>query len=78
MFVTFNFQKVKLVYASSSSVYGKESPIPFKLSAYTDRPGNMYAATKKTDELLGKYHFLMNRPSVCSVCLRLWSKVKLS
>ncbi len=46
-------QHVKLVYASSSSVYGKQSPTPFRLSAATDRPGNMYAATKKTDELLG-------------------------
>lgn len=45
-----------MVYASSSSVYGKESSIPFHLSAFTDRPGNMYAATKKTDELIG-YHY---------------------
>ena len=46
------------MYASSSSVYGKESSIPFRLSAFTDRPGNMYAATKKTDELLGEMFIL--------------------
>ena len=46
-------QKIKLVYASSSSVYGKEASVPFRLDARTDHPGNMYAATKKTDELLG-------------------------
>ena len=45
-----------MIYASSSSIYGKESTIPFRLSAYTDRPGNMYAATKKTDELIA-YHY---------------------
>ena len=50
------FQQTKLVYASSSSVYGKEASIPFHLSADTDRPGNMYAASKKTDEMLG-YHY---------------------
>ena len=30
--------------------------MPFKLTARTDRPGNMYAATKETDELLGDYY----------------------
>ena len=49
-------QNVKLIYASSSSVYGKHTPIPFRLSAHTDRPGNMYAATKETDELLAHYY----------------------
>ena len=47
------------MYASSSSVYGKESSIPFRLSAFTDRPGNMYAATKKTDELLGEIFYFV-------------------
>ena len=44
------------MYASSSSVYGKKSAIPFTLSARTDQPGNMYAATKKTDEILAYYY----------------------
>ncbi|KAI0226829.1 UDP-glucuronate 4-epimerase 4 [Lamellibrachia satsuma] len=50
------YPKIKLVYASSSSVYGKHTPVPFQLTARTDRPGNMYAATKETDELLANYY----------------------
>ena len=49
-------QSVKLVYASSSSVYGKTSAVPFRLSEATDRPSNMYAATKKADELLAAFY----------------------
>lgn len=41
-----------LVYASSSSVYGEDTPIPYKESARTDHPVSLYAATKKTNELL--------------------------
>ncbi|MGI6048178.1 MAG: NAD-dependent epimerase/dehydratase family protein [Petrimonas sp.] len=41
-----------LVYASSSSVYGEDTPIPYKESAQTDHPVSLYAATKKTNELL--------------------------
>ncbi|CAH1777556.1 unnamed protein product, partial [Owenia fusiformis] len=51
-----DYTHIKLSYASSSSVYGKKSTIPFTLDARTDLPGNMYAASKKTDELLG-YHY---------------------
>ena len=46
-------QHIHTVYASSSSVYGKEAAVPFRLNERTDHPGNMYAATKRTDELLG-------------------------
>ena len=51
------------MFASSSSVYGKESTIPFRLHDNTDHPGNMYAATKKTDEMLALHyceHFNMS------------------
>ncbi|MPM26424.1 UDP-N-acetylglucosamine 4-epimerase [bioreactor metagenome] len=41
-----------LVYASSSSVYGEDTPIPYKESARTDHPVSLYAATKKANELL--------------------------
>lgn len=41
-----------LVYASSSSVYGDDTPIPYKESAQTDHPVSLYAATKKANELL--------------------------
>lgn len=42
----------KLVYASSSSVYGNCQDVPFKESATTDHPVSLYAATKKSDELM--------------------------
>lgn len=41
-----------LVYASSSSVYGAGTPVPFREDASADRPLSVYAATKRTDELL--------------------------
>ena len=47
---TFPVQHV--LYASSSSVYGDDTPIPYKESAPTDHPVSLYAATKKSNELL--------------------------
>lgn len=41
-----------LVYASSSSVYGKNTNTPFKESDVTDTPVSLYAATKKANELM--------------------------
>ena len=41
-----------LVYASSSSVYGAGTPPPFREDAAADHPLNVYAATKRADELL--------------------------
>ena len=41
-----------LIYASSSSVYGKEKRIPFKEEFQTDKPISVYAATKKCNEIL--------------------------
>ena len=41
-----------LVYASSSSVYGGNSKIPFSEADRVDEPVSLYAATKKSDELL--------------------------
>lgn len=43
---------VKLVYASSSSVYGRNTKIPFSVADQTDKPANLYAATKKANELM--------------------------
>ena len=40
------------VYASSSSVYGSNSSVPFKTSDRTDNPISIYAATKKSNELI--------------------------
>ena len=42
-----------LVYASSSSVYGGNSAVPFSESDPVDSPVSLYAASKKADELMG-------------------------
>jgi len=45
--------KVKhLVYASSSSVYGENKKVPFETSDNVDHPISLYAATKKSNELM--------------------------
>ncbi|MCK0158962.1 NAD-dependent epimerase [Cellulophaga sp. F20128] len=45
--------KVKhLVYASSSSVYGANTKIPFETTDHVDHPLSLYAATKKSNELM--------------------------
>ena len=47
------YHKVEhLVYASSSSVYGGNKKIPFSVEDRVDNPVSLYAATKKTNELL--------------------------
>ncbi len=46
------YPSIKLVYASSSSVYGLNETIPFSVKDRTDKPANLYAATKKANELM--------------------------
>lgn len=41
-----------LVYASSSSVYGGNKKVPFSIEDKVDHPVSLYAATKKSDELM--------------------------
>jgi UDP-glucuronate 4-epimerase len=41
-----------LVFASSSSVYGGNTKLPFAIEDTVDRPQSLYAATKKSDELM--------------------------
>ncbi|MDR3520403.1 MAG: NAD-dependent epimerase/dehydratase family protein [Acidocella sp.] len=41
-----------LIYASSSSVYGTGSALPYSESARADQPSSLYAATKRADELM--------------------------
>lgn len=53
-----------LVYASSSSVYGGNTKVPFSTEDKVDHPMSLYAATKKSDELLAHaYSKLYNIPS---------------
>ena len=42
------------VYASSSSVYGGNDTLPFRVEDRVDHPVSLYAATKKADELMGE------------------------
>ena len=53
-----------LVYASSSSVYGGNKKVPFSVEDMVDHPVSLYAATKKSNELLAhSYSKLYNIPS---------------
>lgn len=54
----------KILFASSSSVYGNNKEI-FKLKDNTDRPTNLYGATKKANELIAySYHNLYKIPFI--------------
>ena len=56
--------KTKLVYASSSSVYGGNKKIPFSVEDRVDNPISLYAATKKSNELMAHtYSHLFNLPA---------------
>ena len=53
-----------LVYASSSSVYGSNKKIPYSTEDKVDNPVSLYAATKKSNELMAHaYSKLYNIPS---------------
>jgi UDP-glucuronate 4-epimerase len=47
-----NYKIKHLVYASSSSVYGLNDKVPFKTTDQVDHPVSLYAATKKSNELM--------------------------
>jgi UDP-glucuronate 4-epimerase len=52
-----------LTYASSSSVYGANTQVPFSVSDPVDRPVSLYAATKKSNELMAySYSHLFGLP----------------
>jgi UDP-glucuronate 4-epimerase len=56
----------KLIFASSSSVYGNNKKVPFSETDNVDRPISPYAATKKSCELLcHTYHHLFNMNIAC-------------
>ena len=53
-----------LVYASSSSVYGANTSMPFSIHDNVDHPLSLYAASKKTNELMAHtYSHLYNLPT---------------
>jgi UDP-glucuronate 4-epimerase len=47
-------RKLPMVYASSSSVYGGNDTLPFRVEDRVDHPLSLYAATKKADELMSE------------------------
>ena len=59
-----HFEVEHLVYASSSSVYGSNKKIPYSTDDKVDNPVSLYAATKKSNELMAHaYSKLYNIPS---------------
>ena len=59
-----NYPVEHLVYASSSSVYGSNKKVPYSVDDKVDNPVSLYAATKKSNELLAHaYSKLYNIPS---------------
>ena len=59
-----NYPVEHLVYASSSSVYGTNKKVPYSTDDKVDNPVSLYAATKKSDELMAHaYSKLYNIPS---------------
>ena len=60
-----NHQVKKLVYASSSSVYGNSDNVPFSTNDIVDKPISLYAATKKCNELMAfTYSHLFNLQTI--------------
>jgi UDP-glucuronate 4-epimerase len=61
-----NYKIEHFIYASSSSVYGLNEKIPFSTEDRTDEPASLYAATKKSNELMAhSYSYLFNIPMTC-------------
>lgn len=59
-----NYPVEHLVYASSSSVYGTNKKVPYSTDDKVDNPVSLYAATKKSNELMAHaYSKLYNIPS---------------
>lgn len=60
-----------LIYASSSSVYGNNLKIPFHETDRVEDPASLYAATKRSDELIAHTYF--NLHNVSSIGLRFFT-----
>jgi len=61
----------KMVYASTSSAYGVSTPTPFIEAAAADRPVSVYAATKRSAELLAHNYFVQY--GIETTCLRFFT-----
>tara|TARA_B100000963_G_scaffold360234_1_gene390383 strand:+ start:7294 stop:8265 length:972 start_codon:yes stop_codon:yes gene_type:complete len=59
------FDCERLIFASSSSVYGNSSETPYHINLNTDKPVSLYAATKKSNEVLAySYNNIYKIPMV--------------
>lgn len=56
---------IKLIYASSSSVYGLNKKLPYAVDDRTDKQASLYGVTKKANEMMAQtYHHLFNIPMI--------------
>ncbi len=62
----------RVVFASSSSVYGAFSTVPFRESEPADRPASPYAASKRANELLAS-NYVDLYPALCITALRFFT-----
>ena len=63
-----------LLFASSSSVYGNRKTAPFRTTDFVDHPISLYAATKKSDELMAyTYSHLYGSGDRPSFLYRVWT-----
>ena len=60
-----------LIYASSSSVYGNNVKVPFQETDPVENPASLYAATKRSDELIARTYF--NLYNISSIGLRFFT-----
>ncbi len=60
-----------VIYASSSSVYGNNAKVPFQETDPVEDPASLYAATKRSDELIARTYF--NLHNVSSIGLRFFT-----
>ena len=65
------YKITRLVYASSSSVYGNSNAVPFKESDAVDQPISLYAATKRANELMA--HSYSQRYNIETIGLRFFT-----
>lgn len=61
----------RMVFASTSSAYGTSTTVPFQEQAPADRPVSVYAATKRSGELLAHTYFEQYR--IQTTCLRFFT-----
>lgn len=61
----------RMVFASTSSAYGVDTPVPFKETTAADRPVSVYAATKRAGELLAHSYFVQY--GIETTCLRFFT-----